>query len=323
MKQINNAEARLFAESKVWQNHSKAVERQYNNKAKINGDTTIQKLLARSNALVPEIAIKRYKGGDVSGLVLEQAEVCAAIKAGLAGYGMELCDIQLCPTCEKCGDTGKVATGDCECFKGYVFEYIAGRLSAGDDVDFASSKEFAKGYPELWKFYDYAEKFCEKYPEVTKKVLILKGEVGTGKSHLAKGMLGKLIAKGASGLFVSAFNMEEVFVKNLLNATSFNPNQTVADEHNILMNADVLVVDDLGAEIVHTEKVKPYYINLMETRISNGKLTIFTTNLSDNAIKERYGERFFSRLTSKATVVMNVETGEDLRKKAKLFSSSE
>ncbi len=314
MKQINNAEARLFAESKVWQNHSKAVEIQYNNKAKISGDTNLAKLLARRSALVPEIAITRFKGGDVSGLIKEKAEVENAVQAGLEKYGLKISDIAFTPTCDKCGDTGKTADGDCECFKGYVFEYISSRLSSGEDVDFESSKSFAKSYAGLCKFYDYAEKFCEKYPQVTKKVLLLKGEVGTGKSHLAKGVLGKLIAKGASGLFVSAFNMEDTFVKHLYNSTSFSPNQNINDEYNLMLNVDVLVVDDLGAEIVHMEKIKPYYINLLETRISNGKLTIITTNLPDIGISERYGERFLSRLTSKNTVVLNVETGVDLRK---------
>lgn len=314
MKQINNAEARLFAESKVWQNHSKAVEIQYNNRAKISGDIPLTKLLARSSELVPLVAITRFKGGDVSNLLKEKADVEIAVKAGLKAYGLDIADIGFVPFCEKCGDTGRTEKGDCDCFKGYVFEYISGRLAGGENVDFESSKEFAGGYPNLLKFYDYGEKFCEKYPLVTKKVLFLKGEVGTGKSHLAKGMLGKLIEKGASGLFVSAFNMEDCFVKHLYNTTSFSPNQNITDEYNLLLNVDVLVVDDLGAEIVHMEKIKPYYINFLETRISASKLTIFTTNLSDTMISERYGERFLSRLTSKNTVVLNVETGVDLRK---------
>ncbi|MFI3166250.1 MAG: ATP-binding protein [Bacillota bacterium] len=315
MKQINNAEARLFAESKVWQNHSKAVEIQYNNKAKISGDTNLAKLLARSSELVPLVAITRFKGGDVVPLLKEKAEVETAVKSGLLKYGLEIADIGFVPFCEKCGDTGKIATGDCDCFKGYVFEYISSRLAGGGEtVDFEVSKEFAKEYPELFKAYEYAEKYCEKYPNVTKRNFVLQGNVGTGKTHLAKGVLSKLIEKGASGLFVSAFNMEDTFVKHMYNSTSFSPNQNLNDEYNLLLNVDVLIVDDLGAELIHMEKIKTYYINFIETRMANSKLTIFTTNLSDNMISERYGERFFSRLASKSTVVMKPKTNQDLRK---------
>ncbi len=315
MKQINNAEARLFAESVVWKNHSNAVEREYNNKAKINGDTHLKGLLLEKSELVPKIAITRFKGGDVKNLCERQKAVEAEIETALKAYGMTVKDITFQPTCEKCGDTGKTIAGDCDCFKKYVFQYISSQLSSGgEEVDFASSKEFAKGYPHLYKFYDYAEKYCEKFPEVTKRIFILQGNVGSGKTHLAKGILQELVASGASGLFISAFNMEDAFVAHMLNSTSFTPNQNVNDRYNLIANVDVLVVDDLGVEIIHMEKIKAYYVSLLETRMASGKLTIFTTNLPESAIIERYGERFFSRLTSKSTVVMKADTAVDLRK---------
>lgn len=314
MNQINNAQARLYAGGKVAENFGLSREKQNNNLSKINGDMKLSQLLRERKAMVFKLAKARFSGGDIDGILKLEREIEAEVSAMLASYGLSLTDIEFSPVCEKCGDTGKVSDGDCECFKKYMFEYITARLSAaGGDVDFQASKLFAKSQPKLAKCYQYAEEFCNRYPQVSKKVMVFQGEVGTGKSHLSKGIVGRLVAKGFSGLFVSAFNAEELFVRHMQNATSFKQDQTVKDEYSLMQSVDVLTIDDIGAEIIHTPKVLPYYVNLLETRIAENKLTIFTTNLTERAIATKYGERFFSRLTSKATVVMKLETAADLR----------
>lgn len=313
MNQINNAQARLFAAGKVSQNYSKAREIQYNNNAKINGDTYLQELLKERKSIAPKLAFASFKNQDTTAIKKREAEIEVEINHALAAYGLEIADIEISPTCKKCGDTGQGENGDCECFKKYMFEYITSRLAiAGDAIGFEKSKEFAKDYAGLLKFYNYAEEFIARYPNVSKNVFLLQGRVGCGKSHLAKEILARLVSKGASGLSVSAFNMETLFVSHKQNTTSFNPSQTIKDEYNLLMNVDVLIVDDLGAEIIHTEKIKPYYVSLLESRVSSGKLTIFTTNLAETDINARYGERFFSRV-KQSTVVMRIEINEDLR----------
>lgn len=313
MMQINNAQARLYAESMVSQNASLAREKQYNNKCKIKGDTQLEKLLLQRSELAFEIAKAKVKNGDFESLEKFETKIESEISTALKKYNLKVSDLETCFACEKCGDTGKTENGDCDCFKGYVLEYITKRLSvSGGAIGFEKSAEFAKNHAGLSKFYAYAKEFISRYPSVSKHVFFLQGHVGCGKTHLAKEILAELIAKGASGLCVSSFNMEELFVSHMQNATSFNPIQRIKDEYNLLMNIDVLVVDDLGAEIIHMEKIKPYFVSLLESRIMSGKLTIFTTNLSEADINKRYGERFFSR-GLKSTVVMKVETDVDLR----------
>ncbi len=315
MQQINNAQARLYASTKVSENYSLSLEKQYNNKQKINGDMYIANLLSMRKSNVVKLAMAKFKKQETAEIERSDLEIERELEKLLAPLGLKISDIEFNPTCKICGDSGQTVNGDCECFKKYMFEYITSRLSvSGGEVDLEKSQAVASKYPELEKGYKFAVEYCKRYPNVNKQILFFQGNVGTGKTHLAKGILSSLIAKGASGLFVSAFNMEELFVRHMQNATSFNPNQMVKDEYNLLMNIDVLLVDDLGAEIIHMEKIKPYYVNLLDTRLANGKLTIFTSNLPEKAISEMYGERFFSRLASKKTKCFDIQTAIDLRK---------
>ncbi|MBO7151758.1 MAG: DNA replication protein DnaC, partial [Clostridia bacterium] len=58
------------------------------------------------------------------------------------------------------------------------------------------------------------------------------------------------------------------------------------------------------------------YIQLvLDERLSKGLTTIITTNLSELQLKERYGERIFSRLSDSKHSLMRRIPGKDLRLK--------
>ncbi len=84
---------------------------------------------------------------------------------------------------------------------------------------------------------------------------------------------------------------------------------------NRLKNVPILFIDDLGAE-TKTNKYK-HHSQAIEDIIqyrSEGKFyTIITTNLSMDEIRERYGERFFSRICELNYYV--IEDNVDFRKK--------
>ena len=65
------------------------------------------------------------------------------------------------------------------------------------------------------------------------------------------------------------------------------------------LNADVLLIDDLGTEPVLKNVTKEYLYNLINIRQINNRATLISTNLSLDNIIERYDERIFSRLANK------------------------
>ena len=65
--------------------------------------------------------------------------------------------------------------------------------------------------------------------------------------------------------------------------------------YDMMTGCDLLVIDDLGAEMV-TSFSKSALYNLINTRMLSGRPTIINTNLSMKEIETRYTPRISSRL---------------------------
>lgn len=73
--------------------------------------------------------------------------------------------------------------------------------------------------------------------------------------------------------------------------------------------APLLIIDDLGAEKISDFTIQSLY-GLINTRLNNYMITIYTTNLSPQALQVALGERLYSRIVSS----LKIETsGQDLR----------
>lgn len=121
--------------------------------------------------------------------------------------------------------------------------------------------------------------------------LLLTGPVGRGKTGLAVSALRELIQRGQSGLFVEA--------PNLLDRIRQTWDETLGvkehELHAAVRDVDVLVVDDLGKE-QPTDWVRTRLFVLLNDRYNAQRRTIITTNLSEQALKERIGEAAVSRI---------------------------
>ncbi len=177
-----------------------------------------------------------------------------------------------------------------------------------------------------------ARKFVKSYPlETDGKGLLLTGNIGVGKTHIAVGILrGLVVERGATGLFYDYRDL----LKQIQH--SYNP-QVTTTELGILepvFDAEVLVLDELGAA-KPTDWVWDTVAHILNTRYNDRRTTIITTNYSnlaplEGAAKEkgksvreetlgdRIGERMRSRLQEMCVVVEM--QGEDFRQKVKRAS---
>jgi DNA replication protein DnaC len=188
--------------------------------------------------------------------------------------------------------------------------------------------DFPGAHPSLGKALLTARRFVDEFPHDTGgKGLLFIGSIGVGKTHLAVGVLRRLVReKGCRGLFCDYREL----LKNIQN--SYNPqvNTTELELLKPVFAADVLVIDDLGAQKPN-EWVWDTVALILNTRYNDKQTTIVTTNYSDqpagagfkpdkegkspsrgeDTLGDRIGDRMRSRL---AEMCVKVEmTGEDFR----------
>lgn len=158
-----------------------------------------------------------------------------------------------------------------------------------------------------------ANTFANEFPAVDQGLLFI-GPIGVGKTHLAVSILKGLIERGIPCLF---YEFGEL-LKEIQD--SYNPN-TKSSELGVLapvLNADVLVLDELGAS-KPTDWVRDTMAHIINTRYNDRKATIFTTNYPDErpsnrdeTLEDRIGPRLRSRLFEMCkTVEMK---GQDYRR---------
>ena len=218
------------------------------------------------------------------------------------------------PMCNKCGDTGFVDGVLCACVKKEYMIELAKECDILSRAPFSfedcnlekMSREHADA---IKKLYGFGWEYVSKYQGVTKHILVFLGATGTGKSCLASAMARKaVLERGKSALVLSAYEF---------NTTCLNCHLSPIDEkdrvlHN-LMTADFIVIDDLGTEPMLKNVTCEYLQLVLDERLRNNLTTIITTNLSELQLKERYGERIFSRLSDTKHALMRRIPGKDLR----------
>ncbi len=125
--------------------------------------------------------------------------------------------------------------------------------------------------------HSFASRLVEEFPAVDSGLLFM-GPVGVGKTHLSIAVLKELVQKkGVNCLFYESGSLLKAI------QDSYNPVSQTSEMRVLapVYQADVLVLDELGAT-VPTNWVRDTLYQIINTRYNNQKLTIFTTNYSDD-----------------------------------------
>ena len=193
---------------------------------------------------------------------------------------------QSSPACPACGGTGwkrMEASGvsnrvtRCQC----RIDARAARLLESANIparyehctlaDFAT--DFSGAHRSLAAARLAAGRFVEEYP-LEKAGLLFIGPIGTGKTHLAVGIIQELVrSKGVRCLFSDYREL----LKEIQN--SYNPSVQTTELEILqpVFEAEVLVLDELGA-VKPTEWVWDTVGHILNSRYNEKKTTIITTN---------------------------------------------
>lgn len=172
-------------------------------------------------------------------------------------------------------------------------------------------------YRELTDVFIAVRSYAREFPNARQPGLLLMGEPGVGKTHLAVAAFRAILAKGFEGLFFDYQNL----LDRIRSGYDASSNSSDREAYRVAMDTEVVLLDDLGAHRV-TDWVEDTVTSIITSRCNQRKPLIATTNLIDpeagyttyertgggkvdyrTTLSERIGPRARSRLFEMCRVI--------------------
>ena len=139
--------------------------------------------------------------------------------------------------------------------------------------------------------------------------LLFTGAPGLGKTFLSACIAREVSDHGFSVVYDTAAHIFQQFESGKFGRE--NPYEEDPDrEINRYLNCDLLIMDDVGTEML-TSFVQATFYRIVNDRLINRKKTLLSTNLDTRDLAARYGEAAASRIQGEYQILRFF--GEDIR----------
>lgn len=271
-------------------------------------------LAAFENDEDPDTALKRLEETNLA-LQRERAELLVE-----AGFPYDYLDDQ--PVCNQCQDAGFLHDGKpCQCLMRYYTAVQNQRLSKMLDLGNQSFQTFSFQWysSKVWPKFGRSpldnmkliREICETYAKSFPKVgnLFFSGSPGLGKTFLSACIARVACERGFSVVYDTAGHVFQQFESGKFGRE--NPFEEDPDrEINRYLNCDLLIMDDVGTEMLTTFVQSTFY-RIVNDRLIAGRKTILSSNLSIEELEQRYLQAAASRIRGEYQILPFF--GDDIR----------
>lgn len=258
---------------------------------------------------LPAIRVIRDENLD---LQRQRAELLLAM-----GYPMDYLEEKA--ACDKCNDSGFCGDKVCTCLQKYYNAQQKKELSQLLDLGNQSFDTFSlEWYPtrvnerigrspreQMEQVFEVCSNFARHF-EKKGGNLLLTGATGTGKTFLSACIAREVTERGFSVVYDTAAAIFRV----MENEYFHRGEEDNTDAVERFLRCDLLIMDDLGTELT-TAFVQSALYRIINTRLTAGKSTVISTNLSPDELYERYTAQIFSRIEGEYEILPCL--GDDIR----------
>ena len=161
-------------------------------------------------------------------------------------------------------------------------------------------------YEHMASVVEECRAFTEHFREERGSILFT-GNTGCGKTFLSNCIARELIMQCFSVVYLTATAMFDILSDSRF---GYRDEEETRDKAAYLLECDLLIIDDLGTELVNTFTASQLFYCINE-RLNRRKGTIISTNLALSRLQDEFTERVTSRIMSQYRILPLV--GEDLR----------
>jgi DNA replication protein DnaC len=135
------------------------------------------------------------------------------------------------------------------------------------------------------------------------------GNSGLGKTFMCSCIAKQLLDSAYSVIYMTAYNLASLLEKNRFR---YDNNEDTDEAVEMLFDADLLIIDDLGTESPNSVTASEIF-NVINNRLIKRKSTVISSNLEPSELAMLYSDRVVSRIMGNYT--LHHFYGSDIRMK--------